>query len=34
MQAEIDPGARAETLELSSFIRLSAAIKAQRLSSQ
>ena len=33
-QAEIDPGARAETLELASFIRLSAAIKAQRLSSQ
>jgi 16S rRNA (adenine1518-N6/adenine1519-N6)-dimethyltransferase len=34
MQAEIDPGARAETLELPSFIRLTAAIKAQRLSSQ
>ncbi len=34
IQAEIDPGARAETLELESFIRLSAAIKAQRLSSQ
>lgn len=34
IQAGIDPGARAETLELESFIRLSAAIKAQRLSSQ
>lgn len=34
IQAEIDPGARAETLELESFIRLSAAIEAQRLSSQ
>lgn len=34
MQAEIDPGVRAETLELASFIRLSAAIKAERLSSQ
>lgn len=34
MQAAIDPGARAETLELESYIRLSVAIKAQRLSSQ
>lgn len=34
MRAEIDPGARAETLELESFIRLSTAIKALRLSSQ
>jgi 16S rRNA (adenine1518-N6/adenine1519-N6)-dimethyltransferase len=34
IRAEIDPGARAETLELPSFIRLSAAIKAERLSSQ
>lgn len=29
-QAEIDPGARAETLELASFIRLAASIKASR----
>lgn len=34
IRAEIDPGARAETLELESFIRLSTAIKALRLSSQ
>jgi len=29
-QADIDPGARAETLELASFIRLAASIKASR----
>lgn len=34
IQAEINPGVRAETLELGSFIRLAEAIKAQRLSSQ
>jgi len=34
IQADIDPGTRAETLELESFILLSGAIKAQRLSSQ
>jgi 16S rRNA (adenine1518-N6/adenine1519-N6)-dimethyltransferase len=34
LEAEIDPGARAETLELDSFIRLTAAIKAHRISSQ
>ncbi len=34
VKAEIDPGARAETLELASFIRLAEAIKVQRLSLQ
>ncbi len=34
ISAGIDPGARAETLELDSFVRLAAAIKAQRLSPQ
>ncbi len=34
IRAGIDPGARAETLELDSFVRLAEAIKAQRLSPQ
>ncbi len=34
ISAGIDPGARAETLELDSFVRLAAAIKEQRLSGQ
>ncbi len=34
IRAGIDPGARAETLELDSFVRLAAAIREQRLSGQ
>ncbi len=34
ISAGIDPGARAETLELDSFVRLAAAIREQRLSGQ
>ncbi len=34
IRAGIDPGARAETLELDSFVRLAAAINEQRLSGQ
>ncbi len=34
ISAGIDPGARAETLELDSFVRLTAAIREQRLSGQ